>query len=375
MKKTVLLLILILPALVLRSQVRNDSLEYRIRPDSLREGNLFLSINSFSFLRNYEFFNDFQDGYTLYGTQLDPQLVYYPSPKLAVMAGASLRKDFGGRGIYRSYPLFTIKYQSGHSALINGVLEGSIHHRFIEPIYDVERRITDPVEYGTQFVVDKEKLFLDAFISWNNMIYKPSGEQERIFAGISSEITLKGAEKLKVSVPLQLLTFHQGGQIDTVDKPLKTILNGAVGIKATYRLSGFLRSISTENYLVGYKDQSSTSQQPFKDGSGLLLNAGVSSKYGDLFCSYWNGTRYIASAGMPIFQSVSNKIRREGYTERQRELIFFRYAYQKKLTPNFYLDFRVEPVLDLKSPGSKQLDFYHSLFLVYRQDFRLLKKK
>jgi hypothetical protein len=78
-------------------------------------------------------------------------------PRLAVTAGVHLRKDFGGRGIYRTYPLFSVKYQHGNSTLVNGVLEGNTHHRMLDPIYDFEKKITEPVEYGTQFIINSKK--------------------------------------------------------------------------------------------------------------------------------------------------------------------------------------------------------------------------
>ncbi len=375
MKKYLLLLACISAASFAKAQLPNDSLEYRIRPDSVKTGELYLSVHNFNFLRNYEFFNNIQDGYTLYGAQLEPQLVYYAHPRLSLSAGIHLRKDFGGKGIYKTYPLFSIKYQSGSTALINGALEGNTQHRFIEPLFDVERKITNPVEYGTQVVINKPSLFLDAYVNWNNMIYKPSGEQEQIFAGGSSDITIKQTSRFKFSVPLQLIIFHQGGQIDTLDKPLKTFFNAAAGFKLKYNTSGFISSVNTENYLVGFNDHSSTKEQAYTNGSGLFLNAGVQSKLGALVVSYWKGNKFISSAGMPLYESVSNKIEHEGYTEKERQLIFFRYAFQKELVPHFFLDFRVEPVIDLKSPESDSFQFYHSFFLVYKQEFRLIKKK
>ena len=118
------------------AQISTDSLEYRIRPDSLKTGELQLSVQSFNFMRNYEYFNKIQDGYTLFGTQLEPQLVYYAHPRLAVIAGVHLQKDFGNEGFYRTLPLLSVKYQNGNTTLINGVLEGNIHHRMAEPLFD-----------------------------------------------------------------------------------------------------------------------------------------------------------------------------------------------------------------------------------------------
>ena len=141
MKRILALILLLNICQKADAQILNDSLEYRIRPDSARTGELYLSVHNFNYMRNYEYFNKIQDGYTLFGAQLEPQLVYYAHPRLAVTAGVHLRKDFGGKGIYRTYPLISLKYQHGNTTLINGVLEGNIHHRMLEPIYDFEKRL------------------------------------------------------------------------------------------------------------------------------------------------------------------------------------------------------------------------------------------
>jgi hypothetical protein len=354
------------------SQINSDSLEYRIRPDSSRTGELHLSINNFNYLRNYEFYNKIQDGYTLYGTQLEPQLVYYAHPRLALMAGAHLRKDFGGKGIYKTYPLFSIKYQKDNTAFITGALEGNIQHRFIEPLFDFEKKITGPVEYGTQFVVNRPSLFLDAFINWKRMIYKLSSEQEQIVAGLSSDISVFSSESLRLSIPVQAIVFHQGGQIDVVDKPLQTLLNTAIGFSLNYKQAGFIQNLHTNNYLVTYKEASPTKMQAYANGNGIYLNAGADSRYGSLSASYWNADKFIAANGMPIFQSVSQQIDYPGYAQSKRELLFIRYAFQKELVPNFYVDFRVEPVMDL-GLSEKKFELYHSLFVTYKQQFRLTR--
>lgn len=173
MKKLLLFISLFFIAFFAKSQINNDSLEYRIRPDEFKAGELALSINNFNFQRNYEFFNRFQDGYTLFGTQLEPQLVYYAHPRLVLTAGVHLRKDFGEDGLTKAFPLFSIKYKNENSTLINGVLEGNLEHRYIEPLYDFEKKILDPIEYGTQYIIQKPSFFFDAWINWKKMIYKP----------------------------------------------------------------------------------------------------------------------------------------------------------------------------------------------------------
>ncbi|SDL75300.1 hypothetical protein SAMN05421813_10233 [Daejeonella rubra] len=358
------------------AQISTDSLEYRIRPDSLKTGELHLSVQSFNFMRNYEYFNKIQDGYTLFGTQLEPQLVYYAHPRLAVTAGVHLQKDFGAKGIYRTLPLFSIKYQNGHTTLINGVLEGNIHHRMAEPLFDFEKRITEPVEYGTQFIINKNSLFLDAFINWKRMIYKPSPVQEQILGGLSADFRLIRNSKIDLSIPLQLTVFHQGGQIDITPEPLQTLVNTALGFKLKIPLTGFVNAVRSENYLMGFNDFSFTDVQAFSKGHGWYLNTGIDTHYGSLIGTYWNGMSFISSNGMPLYQSVSQHIDHAGFTEKNRKLIMLRYSYQKQLIPNLYLDFRFEPFMDMGRPaGTRKIEFSNSSFLVYKQSFRLLKSK
>ena len=357
-----------------QAQLSNDSLEYRIRPDSLKTGELHLSIFNFNFQRNYEYFNKIQDGYTLFGTQIEPQLVYYPHPQLALTAGIHLRKDYGSRGIFKTYPLFSIKYKKGNSTLINGVLEGNIHHRFIEPIFDFEKTITEPVEYGTQYLIEKRSFFFDAFINWKKMIYKPSPEQEEVFGGISTEINLTQTPKMKISVPIQFTAYHQGGQIDTVEAPLKTWVNTALGIKFHLPSAGFISKIRLENYLLTFNEYSPTKVLPFSKGYGLFLNAGVDTRYGTLIGSYWSGNSYVSFTGMPIYQSISQQINHNGFTQKNRGIIFLRYAYQKQLIPNLYLDFRFEPLMNINA-GKSKIEFSNSSFLTYKSQFLLIRKK
>lgn len=373
MKKLILVSFLLAHSFLTRAQLPNDSLEYRIKPDTAKTGHVELSIYNFNFLRNYEFFNKFQDGYTLYGTQLEPRLVYYAHPKLVISAGVHIRKDFGSDGIQKTYPLFTLKYRFKNTEIINGSLEGNVHHRLIEPIFDFERKLNNPVEYGTQVVINKSSLFLDGFINWSKMIEKYSPFQEQIFAGFSADLTLWKKNNVKLSIPLQLLAYHQGGQIDTDPTPLQTIANTAAGFKVTASREGLINSFKTENYVVNYSELSPTKTAVYKSGKALFFNAGFGTRYGSLYASYWDGQKYLSPAGMPIYQSLSQHIDNAGYTEKSRQLLFLRYIYQRELVPHFFLDFRVEPVFDLG--GSSKTEFYHSLFFVYKQDFKLFKRK
>src|SRR6218665_2179351 len=188
MKKYILAALIAILAITVQAQLNNNYLYNRIRPADSLTNELHLNFYNFNYVRNYEYSNKFHDGYTLYGTQLEPQLVYYAHPNLAITAGAYLRKDFGNeRGLYDAKPLFNVKYSKNDLTLVFGSLEGNIQHNYIEPLYNFERKITTPIAYGTQLLIDKEKFKLDAWIAWQEMIYRGDAKKEEIVGGLAAE--------------------------------------------------------------------------------------------------------------------------------------------------------------------------------------------
>jgi len=371
MKKILLVLITLLIPLLLKAQFNNESIFNRIRPSDTLNKTLHFNFYTFNYVRNYEYSNKFHDGYTLYGTQVEPQLVYYAHPNLAITAGAYLRKDFGKEGLYEAKPLFSLKYHKRNLTLIFGALEGNIQHNYIEPIYNFERKITTPIEYGTQLLVERKNFKLDSWIAWQKMIYKGDATKEEIVGGLITETDLVKTASWRLSIPAQFLAYHQGGQIDVLKQiPLSTLFNGATGLKLHKTIGLNLREIYTDNYLAVYKDFSPTKVRAYQGGFGLWLNAGVVTKWGELVASYWKGNNFITIKGMPLYQSVSETLYDQGFKQSNRNILALRYRFQKELVPKLYLDVRFEPHLDLNNPA-KNLEFNHSLFLTYKEDFKL----
>jgi hypothetical protein len=358
------------------AQFNPIAIENRIRPDSNAVGEVHFNFYNFNYVRDYEYSNQFHDGYTLYGTQLQPQLVYYAHPNLAIVAGAYIRKDFGDNGVNDSKPLFALKYHKKDLSLIFGSLEGGIHHGYIEQLWDFERQITDPIQYGTQLIIEKKNWKLDAWIAWQKQIYTPSPVKEEIIGGLTAERSLWQSNGWKLSLPLQFLVYHKGGQTDTLKSvPLLTIGNGATGLKLHKEIGGNVQEVFTDNYIVGYKDFSPTKIQAFQGGYGLWFNAGANTRWGSIVASYWKGNNFQTIKGMPLYESVSSTLYDAGYKEKSRSILLLRYAYQHELLPHLYLDVRVEPHVDLGTSRTEQLQFQGSFFLTYKQDFKLFKIK
>jgi hypothetical protein len=341
-----------------------DSATFRLEDT----GKLSLEVESMPYLRNYEYFGDIPLSYTLFGYQLMPQLKYQLNRHFSLKAGVFLRREFGRSGYTDIAPVLTAKYQKKSLSLLLGTLEGSLNHRFIEPVYDVERFINDRLEQGAQVIINKEKLWLDWYVDWEKAIEVNAPYREELTMGLSTRIGLLRNQKLRIELPLQFLAAHKGGQIDTSGLPLETLLNTAVGVSATVPVrTSLLKAIKTEHYYTTYSDVSGQKLQLFKQGNGWYSSLVFQSNWNlDVDARYWKGASFFAPRGGALYSSVSKKV--PGYSEKERELVFLSFIYDKQLFPNLFVDLRLEPYYDIRN---NFMEYSYSIFLRFKKDFVL----
>lgn len=359
----------------LSSRAAHAQIEYPIFRDSATlqqedTGKLSLEAEAMPYLRNYEYFGEIPLSYTLFGYQLMPQLKYQLNEHFALKGGVFLRREFGRSGYTDIAPVFTAKYQKKSLSLLLGTLEGSLNHRFIEPVYDVERFISDRLEQGAQVIINKEKLWLDWYVDWEKAIEPNSPYREELTMGLSTRIRLLRSEGVRIDLPLQFLAAHKGGQIDTSGLPLETLVNTAVGLSATFPLrSSWLKAIKTEHYYTTYSDVSGQKLQLYDKGNGWYSSLVFQSKWNiDVDARYWRGDTYYGPRGGALYSSVSKKV--PGYGEKERELVFLSVIYDKQLFPNLFVDLRLEPYYDIRNSF---MEYSYSIFLRFKKDF-LLKR-
>jgi hypothetical protein len=361
--------------LCLCSTAAYTQIDYPIFKDSATlhpadTGKLSLEVDNLNYLRNYEYSGDIPLSYTLLGYQLIPQLKYQLNRQFVLKAGVFLRREFGRSGYTDIAPVLTAKYQKKSLSLLLGTLEGSLNHRFIEPVYDVERLISDRLEQGAQMTINKERFWLDWYIDWEKAIERNSPYREEFTTGLTSRIGLFKNDRVSVELPLQAMVAHKGGQIDTSGLPVESLLNTAVGISLTFPLrSSFLNALKTEHYFAWYKDISGQKRQLFNEGKGWYSSLVLKSKWNmDLDARYWRGDSFYGPRGGALYSSVSEKI--PGYGEQDRELVFLSFIYDKQLFPHVFVDLRLEPYYDLRN---NFLEYSYSIFLRFKKDF-LLKR-
>ncbi len=199
-------------------------------------------------------------------------------------------------------------------------------------------------------------------------------QQEEFNVGISFNYLIFDSEKFQVELPVQFLAKHYGGEIDTNPNPAITYFNAALGFSLVFPMDNisWLKEIRTDNYYADYFTGDDPVDLPFSQGQGFFANVSGKFKWFELMISYWNGNKFIAPQGTPVYQSVAWDYSSSGYIEEDRELLFFRFMYEMDFNGGLSLAFRFEPVYDF---GNSTLDHMEVLFLRYNTDFLLNKKR
>ncbi|MGY3091243.1 hypothetical protein ACVWYF_004309 [Hymenobacter sp. UYAg731] len=346
---------------------RADSLHYL----PAQAGELRISLNAFTFFKDNEYFNKIVDGYTLFGTQLNPQLVYYPTKDLRLEAGVLLWKDFGNPVLKQVRPTYRATWTTGRHQFVLGNIRPNLNHNYIEPMFNFERVMLNPLEEGLQYRYLGNRLFLDFWVDWQRQQYRYSNYQEEIAGGLSSNYRISGNDsRWQVALPFQFTAIHHGGQIDTLDKPLQTLFNEAIGIEVRRSLSGSkIQALRFNGYVLGFQDNSPTQgQNPFKYGRGLYLNTTLETRYADVMLSYWQGSRFMAPLGGDLYQSASRTVSNPDYLDRQRRILLVRLLRDFRISDAAALTVRVEPLYDF---NAQLLDFSFGVYLNFRQEWLL----
>ena len=337
--------------------------------DTTANNDLLFRLENNNFLKNNEYFGNYVEGYTLIGFAVQPSFIYYAGKRFRLKAGVHLTQFFGESGFTDVLPVLSAHLKATKRLdIIMGSLRGDVNHNLIEPMFNPENQYLRPVEYGLQFLLNTCRFSMDAWIDWEQFITWGDTIPERFTAGFSSNtnITNRGS-KLEVSIPIQLLAFHQSGQISDYNDLSYSLVNTLLGVKFGANVGeGFINRVWVDASYLGYKELSGSYVPEFSSGYAIYPVAGVNYKYGQLMMGYWHADNYFALKGNPIFQSVSNY--KEGFYTRQRDVGIIKLnltrTYKKGLSLNVefaaYYDFPVS-----------QFDYSYGLSIVYSPNFKI----
>ena len=377
MKKLILSsLLLPLSTGLLHAQLSYDNEQNRNTRIWRADNGLYLNWYNNNFFKNNEYFLNTASGYTLFGTQHIPTLLYKANKHLFIQGGVYLKKDFGTEGMAKVSPFYLVGLQKNGYSLSFGNIHANINHRMYDPLFANERLMTHHLEEGFSLKVNRRKIYSETWINWEKQQYYFSDFNEQFTVGHNTDVKLYENQKFSVGIPVQALAIHSGGQLDTTDNPTSTIINASVGVNARLKLSKHKKSINSigfnVNYLI-YKDLAENSGLPYTNGTALYANLNVKMfRYFHAAISYWKSDHFIAPKGDILFQSISSNPKNLNYLEPQREMIQIGLAYEKQVAKLVQLSARVQPFYDLTN---SRLDYSYSLLLTLQPNVRLLKKQ
>lgn len=323
----------------------------------LKAGQAAVSVDNLFYFRNLEYKTHIDEGRTLFGYQLWPTLSYQVADDIRVTGGGFFQKDFGADGFYHHQPTLTLEYRTGKKVFRLGTLNGSVQHNLVEPLYDFERVIEQRVENGFQFLWNKPRFTLDAWIDWRMVSYPNGTDPERFFIGTVAEPKWIKREHIQFSTPYQMVIYHQGGEIDTSGMPTLSQFNFDYAGRLTIKPEGALDSIDVQAHFLYYEDIS-TNTVSFIDGLGQYLSIAAYRKNWGMMLNYYDAHQFQAPLGDVLFQSVSAK-NPALYTRFYRKMVMARLFYERDLGSDLRFLFRAGYMRDLNQPTDNVIgEFY-----------------
>jgi hypothetical protein len=368
------LLIIVGQALSLHAQQFNPFYSHysSFKPEA--KENLYFRFENLNFAKNNEYNGEFVKGATYFGYLATPKLIYYPTSNFRIEAGVRLQKYSGLSNFSESEPVFSIHYKANEKlSLILGSLNQEDNHHLHEAIFEPERFFTDKGENGIQALYNSKFLRADAWINWEQFIFQDDPLQESFTFGLTADLNLNNSDsKYALSIPLQVLFVHRGGEIDTSDEDKQTVRNIATGISLKKELSGsFLKSYELEALVFNFNDDSFTNEFGSSKGNAIHLRAGVKTEYSNLKIGYWSGDKFNSARGSALFQSMS--VFDNSYIREKRNLLTAKYRIHKSITKGILIGGQMDAYLDTNS--TSDLSYAASVFVKINAEFFLKKIK
>jgi hypothetical protein len=269
-----------------------------------------VTIDNCNFIKNNEYFTDFADGYTLIGYFIKPRVVYKANEKVNFYIGIHLQKYFGTKKFDEFEPVFTVEYMPNKNiTLVFGELYGTTNHNLPNIVLNNEHYFIRNSENGIQLIFDNKRIKSDTWLDWRQFIFKNSPFPEALLFGTANKFNIINyRNKHFLDIHISAVASHIGGQINSSNDPVETIMNTQSGIEYKFNLNNkFLENIKLFGHLISAIDASPEKRLSYENGYGLLSGIELSNKILDLKLQNWYGNKFFSKLGDPMFQSIPIK--------------------------------------------------------------------
>jgi hypothetical protein len=302
----------------------------------VQSGELYLRIKNINFIKDNEYSSPVIEGYTLPGFFIRPELVYAPSGKVTLRAGANLLKYSGIKKFSQIRPVLSTTLNfSEKTSLTIGSLSGSDKHKLFDPHFDSERLYSAYAEDGFQLTSQNDHLFNDTWLSWENFIVRGDSTREIFTFGESFKYTSSSiADFINLEIPVQIQFKHFGGQISNYPEMVETYFNLATGLRINFDLAQKRNGQVGIEYLKFINNKLNGESQPGTHGNASWMRLHYTYKALYIGAAYWKAHNFFAPNGNTIYSSVSDYQENVVITNRR---IITNYFYLTML-PESYLE-------------------------------------
>jgi hypothetical protein len=290
----------------------------QLSPNELR-----FNLYNYNFFVNNEYKGERVSGYTLPGFRLTPTISYTLNEKISIEGGVSLLHFWGASKypniVYSNLPNWAgSQHQSGVHLVpffrttwfINQNIKfsfGNIDYRdchlLIEPLYNIENTFSGDPEMGLQIKANYNWFKADLWLDWQTFIFENDKHNETFCLGLTTETKIINKEKFELSLPLNAIVQHLGGEKLQIKSKVHSWVNACLGLKSNVKLSEKFNLYFGADYLK-YK-QLTGNIMPFKDGFAQFYYLGAKMKKVNFKIAFFDSEDFISILGSQHFCNFS----------------------------------------------------------------------
>lgn len=318
-----------------------------------------ISFEALQFLKNNEYFNGINPGETLFGFQTKTLFHYRINSHARFSAGAMLQHDFGDdRFFSKALPIFDLAMDKKAWNFHLGNILPHVHHNMNEAMISYESPLKQPIEYGLQAIRETQKMRYDVWLEWRQKADGERNKHEEIVFGQSYEQIVIKTKSIAISIPIQGIVFHNGGQALNLSGHVSTRMTGCAGLRLTNKDTHWV----LESFLFQSLDNSSTLSQPYKNGNASMTNLRFKPhKYHEIALTWWYGREFVSPIGAGMFSNT--RLADPYQNSNTRRLAMLRYVYSRPIVGNkIWMDLRLEPYYDFEK---KKTEMSQGLYFRY----------
>lgn len=341
--------------------------------DSTNVHQLHFRFENHNFFRNNEYQSDAIDGYTLIGLWARPVLEYYPAANLKIRIGGHFLRYHGINFIDKSnsIPYYSIQYNPFNKfEIILGNFDNSNPLYMPEMLYSPELFLFTKPPGGVQARYANNFMQSRIWLNWETFIQENDPFQEVFTQGASVAFFPVKTDFIHLSIPIHFTYHHRGGEIDSSDELIETLMNGSAGLQGVYEIDNW--ETGAEVSYLGYRETTNNRLQPFAAGHAGLARAFI--KYNTVLISagYWQANGYLSPKGSLIYKSYTST--NDGQSGRKRQLLESRFVLNIPVKYGVRFAVEADAYFDIITT---KLSYMYGIHLVFSESFfsRKIKRR